>query len=76
MPSPPITLVSIRGVLKAIAVQRMQHLVLDGFDGRREVGNQVVGIGIKADHNHVSQKLGDSVFTAVGVEDRLVNPGH
>ena len=66
MPAPAIAFVGVGGVLKAVAAQRVQHLVLDRLDGRREVGDQVVRVGIEADHHRVGQELGDLVVACRG----------
>ena len=75
MPAPAIAFVSVGGVLKAIAAQRVQHLVLDSLDRGWEIRDQVVGVGIEAHHHGVGQELGDFVIRAVGREDSLVDAG-
>ena len=47
------------GFLKTKTAQRVQHLVLNGFDGRRKIGNEMLRVRIKADHRHVTKKTGD-----------------
>jgi hypothetical protein len=50
--------------------------VLDGLDGGREVGDQMVRVRIEADDNGVGKKLSYLVIAAVRVEDGLVNAGN
>jgi len=45
--TPAIALVGIRGVLKTVAAQRVQHAVLDDFDGGRKIGDVVMRIGVE-----------------------------
>src|ERR1041385_88694 len=75
MPAPAITRVGVGGVLEAITAQRMKHLVLDRLDGGREIRDQVMRIGIEADHHGLSEEPGDFVIGAVGLEDFVVDAG-
>jgi hypothetical protein len=51
----------------------VEDFILDGFDGGREVGNEVVRIGIKADHDGISEEPGDFVVGPEGVKDFAIN---
>jgi len=51
----------------------MQDFILDGFDGGREVGDEVMRIGIKADDDGIGKKPGDLVVGAEGVEDFAID---
>ena len=73
MAAPPIAGVGIGSILEAITAQGMQHLVLDGLDRRREIGDQVMRIRIEANHDGVGEELSDLVVRAVGLEDLVID---
>ena len=74
VPAPAIAGIGIGGVLKAVAPQRVQHLVLDRLDGGREIRDQVVRIRIQAHHDRLRQKPGDAFFIPPGLEQAVVDP--
>ena len=73
MPAPPITFISVGGLLKTLASQRVQHPALDRLDGRRKVGDQMMRIGIEADDGRVRQKRRDGLIRTVRGENLVVH---
>jgi len=75
MTSPAVTGVGVGGILKAITAQRMEDLVLDNFDGRREVGDEVMRIGIETNDDGFGKETGDSIVGGKSLKDGAVNVG-
>src|SRR3954465_13548470 len=73
MSSPTIAGIGICGILKTVAAQRVKHLVLDGFNRRRKIRNEMVRIGVQADDNGIGEKSGDLFIRAVCLEKLVVD---
>ena len=73
VPSPAITLVGVGGVLKTIAAQSVQHLVLDALNRGWKIRNQVMGIGVEADNGRIRQEAGDVFIRTVRLENLFVH---
>ncbi len=75
MPAPAITRVRIGSVLEAVTAQRVQYFVLNRFNGRREVRDEMVGIGIQTDHHGLGEEFRQVVIRAPGIKDPVVDSG-
>jgi len=73
--APPVAFVGVGGVLEAVAAQRVEDFVLDDFDGGREIGDQVVRVGVQAHDHRVGQKPGDGILAAVRRKEGFIDAG-
>ncbi len=73
VPAPAVTFVGVGGFLKTVTAQRVQHLVLNRFNRRRKIGNEMVRIGIEADDGRVRQKRRDVLVRTVRREDFVIH---
>src|SRR5204863_2385411 len=71
--SPAVTGVGVGGILESVTSEGMKNVVLDGFDGGREIGDVMLGIGIEADDDSVGEKVGNFFVREEAVEYVVVN---
>ena len=76
MPAPAVTFVGIGGLLKTVAAERVQRLVLNLLNGRRKIGNQMMRFGVETDNRGVGKKRGDGLVRALRAENLVVNARH
>jgi len=72
MPAPPVASISIGCFLEPLTPQRMQHLILDLFNCRGEVRDQMLGMGIQEQHHGVGQKRCHLLICGPCLEQPLV----
>ena len=75
VPSPTITLVNVGRALKPVTAQHVQHVVLNAFDGRRKIGDQMFPIRVEANHDGVGEELGDLDVRLLRLEYLVVDSG-
>ncbi len=75
MAAPTITGVSIGRVLETVTAQHVQDGVLDHLDGRREIGDEMVLVGIEADDDGIGEKPGEGFIGVPRREKFLVDAG-
>ena len=73
VPTPPVTFVSVGGILKSIAAQNVNDIILNRFDGRRKIGDVVMWIGIQTDDDGIREKLSDFFVERVGIEKLVID---
>ena len=73
--APAIAFVGVGGVLKAVAAQGMEDLVLNDLDGGRKIGDVMVRIGIEADNGGVGEKAGEQLLGGMAGEEGVVDAG-
>jgi hypothetical protein len=61
--------------LKSVTAQHVQHFILDGFDGGRKVGDEMVRIAIQAYSDRIAEKRGELLVRLAERKNAVVDPG-